>query len=216
MSKQFESKAKLIKYAKWFVRDRVRALRKDLSICMTAKKVKNHRTGKTIIQHAYFPGLMACIGFIDFMSGLAVGKLKSNNDKELIQYRDRFMDKTRYQHLDLVYVMLRHKMAHLTYPYVVYDTRTAKPRHNFSPRRITWTIAANRKIPIELKDYSRPQYDLKTKCPWDVDYDSRILIGIRTFQADIINSTRRYIEALESDPILRTNFEKCMNTYFST
>jgi len=62
----FSSDRQLLEYARWFLRDRVHAFRKDLAVCMTADSKG---------EHAYFPALITCIAFADFLSGLYVGKL---------------------------------------------------------------------------------------------------------------------------------------------
>ena len=182
---------------------------------MTAKKVINHRTKKKIFQHAYFPALITCIAFLDFLSGLHAGTLIGHNETHLLDYRNKFMDSNKYQHLELMYVMLRHKIAHLAYPYIVFDTSAAPARHQFAPRRVTWAIyACKRTLPIEVKDFPSPRSDLKTSCPWPLTYNSRMLVSIRSFQADIIDSIAPYLNELESNKQLKTNFEKCMNQYF--
>jgi hypothetical protein len=52
----FGSDEHLLKFAKWFFRNRLETFRKDIDICMTP----NSRG-----QHAYFPALFICIAFTD-------------------------------------------------------------------------------------------------------------------------------------------------------
>jgi hypothetical protein len=131
----FSTDKTLVKYAKSFLRDRIQAFRKDMAICMTAD---------TKGQHAYFPALMTCTAFLDFLSGLNAGKLHGHGIKDLLIYRNKFMDANRYQHIDLMYIMLRHKIAHLAYPYIVFDTATST-KYPLNPhRRVTWKVFASK------------------------------------------------------------------------
>jgi len=206
----FSSDKELIEYARWFLRNRVNAFRKDVGMCMTANSK---------MEHAYFPALITCIGFLDFLSGLYAGKIEGHGFVELKDYIARFLSKDDYKHLDLLYQMFRHKIAHIAYPYIVFDTRT-KPKvfGTSKQRRVTWKVyASKRQQPIELTDFPNSQTRLKTKTPWPVPYDSRILISIRKFQADIINSIygpSGYLQCIKSEPTTRAYFEKYMKIYF--
>jgi hypothetical protein len=158
----------------------LRCFAKMLGICMTADS-NGH--------HAYFPALITCIAFLDFLSGLYAGKLKGHNIVDLIRYANKFMDRNRYRHIDLLYIMFCHKIAHIAYPYIVFDTSTDNYLSSQRHRRITWTVYASRRTqPIELIDFSSPRSDLKTIVPWPVTYDSGMLISIRSFQTDVIKS----------------------------
>jgi hypothetical protein len=70
----FKSEKDLTQYAARFFRDRVQSFRKDIGICLTAN-ADGH--------HAYFPALITCIGFLDFLSGLNAGKLEGHGLTEL-------------------------------------------------------------------------------------------------------------------------------------
>ena len=62
---------KLVSYAHKFLENRMVTFRKDIERClMEGCKV----------EQAYFPALMTCIGFTEFMSGLLAGTLESGND----------------------------------------------------------------------------------------------------------------------------------------
>jgi hypothetical protein len=132
----FLSEQELVEYANWFLLDRAKAFRKDISICMTANKER---------QHAYFPALITCIAFLDLLSGLYAGTIDRQGLPELNDYFKRFMNTADYAHMDLVYQMFRHKIAHLAYPYAVFDT-TTKPKifRSQKQRRVTWTVCASR------------------------------------------------------------------------
>ena len=210
--KPFSSDTELLRFSRKFFDDRIGTFRKDFAICLTADK-QNH--------HAYFPALITCIAFVDLVSGLYAGKLEHHGLADLKAYAYRFMNRSNYDslRLEILYEMFRHKLAHLAYPYVVFDTAT-KPKRFIGqkPRRITWTVyASKRQVPIELIESKTPQYLIKSVRPWAVSYNSRVLISLRKLQQDIINSIRGrggYLRALEKDAKLQEKFAACMRTYF--
>ena len=112
--KPFESDKDLTTFAGRFFRDHVRSFRKDIAICLTANANRSH---------AYFPALITCIGFLDLLSGLYAGDVEGHKLKELQNYAARFMDRTKYHplHLSILYLVFRHKIAHLSFPYLVFD-----------------------------------------------------------------------------------------------
>jgi hypothetical protein len=119
-------------------------------------------------------------------------------------------------HLEVLYIAFRHKLAHLSIPYVVFDT--ALKMANRKRRRITWTVhASKRSAPIELVDYDPPRFIEKALRPWDVSYDCRVHISVRSFQIDITNSIygpAGYLRHLQSDLAAQENFAKCMKVLF--
>jgi len=130
----FNNNEELVTFARRFFANRVETFRKDIAICLTP----NERG-----QHAYFPASIICIAFADLMSGLYAGTLYDQKLEELTQYANEFM-KPEYtrDRLEILYECLRHKVAHLAYPYAVFDTTTARSktlRHQ-SKRLVTWAI----------------------------------------------------------------------------
>ena len=148
----FNNKKELVKFARAFLRDHVDAFRKGMAICMTP----NVRG-----QHAYFPALITCIAFADLLSGLYAGNLRHHGRSELERYAGKFM-KADYttDRVRVLYEFLRHKIAHLAYPYPVFDTVTKQEVFPGQPRRrITWTVYASKRKPaIELQDFSTPRH----------------------------------------------------------
>jgi hypothetical protein len=205
----FKSERDLTQFAARFFKDRVQSFRKDVGICLTAK-ADGH--------HAYFPALITCIGFLDFLSGLNAGKLEGHGLTELKAYICKFFHrKGDYEHADILYVMFRHKIAHLAYPYLVFDTAT-KPR-DFGPphRRITWTVGIYRgKKPLELIVYPTSRTLIKSVTPWPVSYDARMVVSLTTLRTDIIKSIygpSGYLSHLRSDTNARGRFARCIKEY---
>jgi hypothetical protein len=211
--KPFRSDKDLTTFARKFFRDRVGTFRKDLRICLTAD-AKRH--------HAYFPALITCIGFLDLLSGLYAGKLEGHSLNELKNYAARFMDAKDYDplHIEVLYLAFRHKLAHLSFPYLVFDTATRKEFVGKKQRRITWSVhASKRNHPIELVDYRTAIFFKKSVRPWDVSYNCRVHISVRTFQIDIVKwiyGPTGYLHCLKSELTAREHFAKCMKVLFPT
>jgi hypothetical protein len=200
----------LIAFARTFFRDRVSSFRKDVAICLTADR-NRHR--------AYFPALITCI-FVDMLSGLYAGRLEGHGLQELKIYATRFLSVANYSplNLEVLYLAFRHKLAHLSFPYVVFDITNRKEYTGRKQRRITWSVhASRRKVPIEVLDFASQQFLRKTLRPWPVHYNSRAIISVRTLQNDIIKSIygpAGYLRLLEKDAAARERFAKCMKIIF--
>jgi hypothetical protein len=204
----FSSDAEVVKFAKVFFNGHIERFRKDIAICL-----RPDANGS----HAYFPALMTCIAFADFLSGLYAGKLEGHGLKELKTYTSKFMDPRTYDlaRIELLYEMFRHKVAHLAQPYVVFDTYS-KPKFRDQPRRlITWTVQASGPKPaIEIVPITSPRQVLRAPTPWPVYYDHRVFVRISSLAADIRRSLPRYLRHLKTDKAARDRFKDCMNHFF--
>jgi len=227
----FQTNTELLKYSRVLLRVMVGNYRKDMSICLRRSGGTMRRIGGSVRRvggsHAYFPALMTSIGFLDFLSGLYAGTLERHSLHELKAYAGKFMNASTYDtlRLEILYEMFRHKLAHLGYLPVVFDTTKTRQKKSNQllrqrPRRITWSVYTSmRKQPIEIEDFTTPRY-LKSKHypAWRIPYDCRIYISLRRLQTDIIKSIygRRsgYLRALEGDSRLREHFATCMRYYF--
>lgn len=206
----FTSDKELTRFARKFLWGRVCGIRKDIAICLTANKQRGH---------AYFPALMTCITFLDLLSGLYAGKLRGQGLDELVDYARTFMNTNHYDELRLaiLYECFRHKIAHLSHPYVVLDTTTSRkiPKPGM---RVTWTVCANdRSVPIELVSYPSARILQRTRTPWPVKFDSRVTISIHRLKVDAIKSIYRpsgYFANLKTDRSARERFARCMSFWF--
>jgi hypothetical protein len=184
----FKTNEELVSFARKFFANRVETFRKDISICLTPNEDG---------QHAYFPALIICIAFAELLSGLYAGTLHDQKLVELQKYAKKFM-KPEYssdrRRLELLWVCLRHKVAHLAYPYAVLDTHS-EPKtmlHGQQRRRVTWSIHETERRPaIEIIDYSTPKQLVQTPTPWPVSYDCRIEVSVRSLAIDIVWSIER-------------------------
>ena len=208
----FASDRELMTFANYFLRSHVLRLRKDIGICLTANKKG---------EHAYFPALMACIGVLELLSGLFAGKLRGVGCGELVSYAKIFMNAAYYDEtrLTLLYQCFRHKIAHLSAPYVVFDTSTDRnvpgPR-----RRVTWKVCAKRRngaLPIELVPVAPPRTLPSAHTPWRVEYDHIINIRIHHLKVDVVKSIygpSGYLAWLEADRTARARFAQCMVEFY--
>ena len=210
-TQRFSSESELLDFAAFFLGSQVKKFRKDIDICLTADR--NRR-------HAYFPALITCIGFADLLSGLHAGKVEGHSLSELVTYAQTFMDRTHYtpQNLTILYECFRHKVAHLNHPYMVFDTRTKPSKFPNHSMRLTWTVCASRRSPpIEVIRYPRPISLRKTRTPWNVEYDHRVKISVRSLATDIVGSIygpSGYRQHLHKDGSARSRFERCMNDFY--
>jgi hypothetical protein len=209
----FKTKRDVIRFAKIFIRRRVMGFRKDIDICLTA----NHKRS-----HAYMPGLMATLSFLDLLSGLYAGKVEGHNDRHFLDYAKAFMPPGRYNpdELKILYIGFRHKLAHLSHPYFVFDTsRDIRNRFKgMARKRVAWTIcAAPRKQPLELIAYAKRQRMKQQPTPRNIYYDHRIKVSIRSLATDAMKTVRGpngYLKRLETSPALRARFRKCMSDFY--
>ena len=204
------SDRELMNFAKVFLDGHRERFRKDIAICL--KPDANN-------SHAYFPALITCIAFLDFLSGLHAGKLDGQKLPDLRNYVSQFMDQAAYtdDRLNVLYECFRHKVAHLAHPYVVFDTASTRAKtFRGKPRRlITWTVRARGpRPPIDIVLVDPPKQILKAATPWPVVYDHRVTVAIRGFAADITKSILKYLRFLRADAEARQNFKKCMADYF--
>jgi hypothetical protein len=207
----FKSDEELVTFARKFFANRVETFRKDIAICLTPNE---HG------QHAYFPALIICIAFADLLSGLYAGTLSDQKLPELKQYAEKFM-KPEYTSdprcLEILWECLRHKVAHLAYPYAVFDTTTARSKtfDGQQRRRVTWSVHETEQRPaIKIIDYSTSEPVVKTPTPWTVSYDCRIEVSVRSLAIDIVWSIEKYLWHLQSDQVAREHFNEFMKHYF--
>jgi hypothetical protein len=115
---KFATPAQVMRFANVFVRQRTSDFKKNVDICLAARKTRLND-----VDHAYMPGLMTCLSFLDLLSGLYAGKVRGHNDVHFLDFTRRFFPKGRYEedHLRLLYIEFRHKLAHLAHPYFVLD-----------------------------------------------------------------------------------------------
>ena len=197
----FTSDEDVEKFAREFLDEHVKRFNKDIAICLRPDKNGSH---------AYFPALITCIAFAELLSGLHAGNLDGGGLKKLKDYASDFMDQTIYDadRLEILYVMFRHKVAHLAQPFAV--TKTGG-----QPKRLTWTVEESGAKPaIEIVPETSPQQVLRAVTPRPVYYDHRAYVRIGSLASDIRESVPKYLERLKTDKSACDRFRKCMELFF--
>ena len=214
----FSNQQDLISYANYFVKERIEVFNKDMKICLLADRDK---------RHAYMPALMACISLLELFAGLYSGQLKFIRLDGIIKYSEKFLDSNIYtaDKLSILYEMFRHKIAHNTQPYGVFNTHSVgnKCRLNQQSKRlITWQVnATNRNPPIDIIPKAGNLINMrlgKRRPPWPVSYTHKCTISIHRLKVDFSRSATGksgYLEHLKADSTAQKNFETCMLEFFS-
>jgi len=205
----FSTDDEIVGFAKAFLHEHRVRFRKDIKICLTPNRGD---------ECAYFPALITCIAFAEFLSGLYAGNLNGPALKQIKKYAADFLP---YEYtkdrLDVLYECFRHKVAHLALPYAVFDTETKPETFRGQPKRlITWTVDSGRRKPaIEIVEV-KPAKQIETAVtPWPVHYDHRATVYLCRLAYDIVQSVLRYLRYLETDAPARGRFKACMPVCFS-
>jgi hypothetical protein len=205
----FTTSAEQAKFAWEFVERRLWGFEKDINICLSHAQD----------DRAFMPGLMTCMSFLDLLSGMCKGKVEGHSHKDFVDFMREFTPAGRYgpNTLRILYIGFRHKLAHLGHPFFVFDTRSDPHRRlDDVPRMLlTWEISSEaREPPIELIDYPVPQRTKTQPVPWEVYYDHRICISVRTLADDAMEAACAYRSRLETDEVLLAEFVKCMYKFY--
>lgn len=204
-------------FAILFLRHRAMDFKKNLDICLTARP-----TIRGSQDHAYMPGLLITVAFIDLLSGLYAGDVENHDQTHFLDYTRRFFPTGRYteHELRVLYVGFRHKIAHLNHPYFILDTSRERGRISKGPhQRITFAIyAAPRRKPIEIRpDAFNPRKNLQPT-PGPTYFDHRVHISIKSLARDARNTLRgpnSYVAALRSSSELQKKIERCLDKFYA-
>jgi len=214
----FTTDAEVVAFAKRFLRGRAWDFKKNLDICLTAQANNFNKR-----DHAYMPGLLMTIAFIELLGRLYAGDVKNPGaGNHLLAYMRRFISPGRYSDADLrlLYVGFRHKIAHLSHPYVVLDTTREQSWLRLPPMRVVWSIyAAPRRPPIRLLREVGVIRSQPTPGLNGIAYDHRIHISITSLARDARNSLKGpngYIAAIEKDSAVMRKFKHCMTAFYSS
>lgn len=204
----------IISFAKWFCDDRIKTFRKDMKICMTPNENKSH---------AYMPAVMGCASFIELLAGLYAGNLNPVGISNILKFTNQFLDNSEFteERICLFFAMFRHKVAHVSRPYSIFDSHDVKnsdPLKTYPQRRFTWKVTASFKNPAiqiipklgHLKKSRQP--------PWKgASYSHICQINLkRLIRAlpDAVTGHKGYLAHLSTDCTLRKNFTKCMDSFY--
>jgi hypothetical protein len=208
------SKSEILTFAKWFCEDRVETFEKDMRICMTPDEKG---------RHAYMPSVIGCASFLELFAGLHAGSVDPVGIKNILSFANKYLDTSEFKEesVCIFFEMFRHKVAHVTRPYSVFDSHAVKPNSplkNYPQRRLTWRVTASFQKPSiqiiqrsgKIKNSRRP--------PWKLASYSHICKinlkrMIRELPKAIIGPTG-YLDSLAIDSDIRKKFVKCMDSFY--
>jgi hypothetical protein len=200
-----------------FIKSRAAGFRKDIAICqrgLSPKYLRQWLPHGPWPRHAYFPALMTCFSFLEFLSGYRAGNIKAYGGpsvKQIKEFSGKYLDCVKYKEpiIDILWEGFRNKLAHLYHPGFVFDTSKSKkiPNKNM---RITWKISeksTDRHLELEPKDHGLK----KDLILWvELRYDHVLHISIPSFREDLLKAASCYSNDLLKDTKLLENFEKAI------
>ena len=210
----FTTKDEVVRFARIFVRRRVvKGFVKDIDKCLG---------GGRKAPKAFMPGLMYTISLIDLLSGLYSGKVGKHgaDGHSYTEFNDfiQAMMPGRYDPYDLrvLYIGLRHKLAHLSHPYFVLNTDKPGSRLRQRSMLLSWDISSDAHEPPIRIEKKRSRLVRRQPVPWRTRVDHVVHVSIRTLADDAIKMSRAYVRTLESDPHRWEKFRDCMSEFYQT
>ncbi len=208
------SESEILAFAKWFCEERIETFRKDMRICMTADEQG---------RHAYMPALMGCASFIELFSGLCAGKVSSVGINNILRFTSRYLDTTEFseERICIFFEMFRHKVAHVTRPYSVFDShdvRQNSPLMRYPRRRLTWRITASYQKPSiqiiakvgNIKRARRPEWK-------SAAYTHICKVNLKRMIQQLkeaITDQNGYLNSISIESDIRRKFVKCMDSFY--
>jgi len=202
----FEMDADKVAFAQEFLGRRIWGFKKDVNICLTTSTEGNH---------AFMPALMTCISFLDLLSGLRVGLVDGHKMDDFLAFMREFGPRYDEWHLRILYVVIRHKLAHLGHPLFVLNTATEPKRIGGPPMLLGWKISRDaHEPPIAVYDLGGVWEVKGQPVPWAIYVTHEIHISIRTIANDAPLIAEAYFQRLRTDRHLMDNFSKCMHEFY--
>ncbi len=198
------------RFARAFVRGRLRGFQKDIQICLTGIP-SGARPGLT---HAYFPALASCCATLEYLSGLYLGEAgyRALGQQDVAKYAARFLPQDTYdpEAIRVLFDAFRNAVAHRG---IASGVWTDKHDHRDKRgRRLTWKVyALDEGAPLEVLP---DKGELKNDPPWRCRYTHRVHIRLQCLARDICDSSERYIDALVAAPELQDRFMRCMEALY--
>jgi hypothetical protein len=199
-----------------FIKSRAAGFRKDIAICQRGLSpeylMRWLPPNTTRPRHAYFPALMTCLSFLEFLSGFRAGDISGRNSiKQIKKFSRNYLDQLKYNDIiiDILWECFRHKIAHLYHPYFVFDTKSKSGIFQQN-MRITWRISEKRTDPHLTLERKRGGLSKMNILEVELRYDHVIHISIPAFREDLLTAADRYANDLLTDTTLLPNFEKAI------
>ena len=195
-------------FAERFILGRMSGFEKDIKICLTAVP-STDRKGLT---HAYFPALAACLGTLEYMSGLFKGNIESVGWRDVWAWSQRYLPQPDYEE-DVVRVLVeafRNSIAHRGIASGVWVDK--KPNPGMPKRRFTWSVHADSRRPAIT--FAAEDRILRSDPPWDCPYSHRAHIRLLALFVDIRAAANAYAEEVRENDKLQKKFFACMKQLY--
>ncbi|MCJ7570303.1 MAG: hypothetical protein MUO82_00275 [Candidatus Thermoplasmatota archaeon] len=194
----FSKQTELIEYAKTYVKVKVNGLEEVVNHCLYPIP------GKPGL-YATFPAILYCFAIINLLGALYEGNAtKSARIFQAKKYMQKFMNYTPDQ-CDLLMDQFRHKIAHLSEPKAVIESKG---------RYIAWEYEHNRSqkhLTIE-KLSGRSKIQITSRL--SIGYDHVFHISIVGLVDNIKASVDLYLNELENTIALQNHFEKAVREIY--
>lgn len=194
-------------FAKKFLETRLGGYRKDMQICLTPAA----SLGRTGAKHAYFAGLGASCGFLEYMAALFSGHVNGVGWQQVAAWTERFMPQPDYDRetTRIFFSAFRHSVAHRGIATGIWVDRKMTP-HN----RVTWKLLADSRRPACA--LVAESGTLVTEPPWPCKYTHRMHVHLKGLELDLAGALPGYASAIATEPKLLANFCSCMRQLYPT
>jgi hypothetical protein len=184
----FHDHTELLKIASKLVHERISALERDATVCLTNKP------------YAPFPAILYCFSTIDLLGALAAGDARSKrpSTEQSKDFMQHFMGYSEEQ-ARLLQKVFRHKLVHLASPKPAIRDGNRRVAFGYSHGRLSEHLAI-RKLPHPVEIGITPQFT--------VEADHAFNIGMAQFVDDIARGGREYLQRLRTDSTLRGKFQR--------
>ena len=193
-------------FANAFVTTRTAGFLKDMEICLT-----HTPNGAGGVTHAYFPALATCCAFLEYMTGLARGRLNGTGWREVAAWAARHLRQPDYSEATIRVLMeaFRNSVAHRGIATGIWRDRSDGGRET---RRITWMLSELGGTPAcQLIEEAGV---LERDPPWPCPYTHRMHIYLRSLADELAAGARRYADTLLADADVQQRFENAMRTLY--
>ncbi|MGH7930168.1 MAG: hypothetical protein ACREQV_20515 [Candidatus Binatia bacterium] len=189
-----------------FVSTRTIGFLKHIDICLT--DTPNDVGGVT---HAYFPALATCCAFLEYMTGLARGRLDNVGWRDVAAWAQIYLPQPGYS-TDVIAIVMRAFRNSVAHRGIAAGIWCDKSNHGQATRRITWKLLETGGHPA--CQLIEEQGTLVKDPPWKCSYTHRMHIYLRTFADDLSAGARAFAENLRIDANLKRRFERAMNELY--
>ena len=169
------------------------------------------------------PAVMGCASFIELFAGLFAGDIDPVGIRNILNFANSFLDNSEFteERVCLFFAMFRHKVAHVSRPYSVFDShdvRQNNPLRSCPRRRFTWKITATLRKPAVQIISKAGDLQKSRRLSWKTAPYSHICqINLKRMIQELpeaVLGPNGYLNSLSTDPNFREKFRKCMDSFY--